>query len=43
MGLNSSNLQLRMDTTSHMLYYPQLPLVTTHPTKYISVNELPIG
>ena len=43
MGLNSSNLQLRMDTTSHMLYYPQLPLVTTHPTKYISVPELPIG
>lgn len=28
---------------SHMLYYPQRPLVRTKPTKYISVNEMPIG
>ncbi len=26
-----------------MLYYPQRPLVRTKPTKYISVNEMPIG
>lgn len=43
MGLNSSNLQVRMDTLSHMMYYPQRPLVATIPTKYISVLEMPIG
>lgn len=37
MGLNSCNLQVRMDTLSHMMYYPQRPLVSTIPTKYISV------
>lgn len=43
MGMNSTNNQLRMETMSHMLYYPQRPLVRTKPTKYISVNEMPIG
>lgn len=43
MGMNSTNNQLRMETMAHMLYYPQRPLVRTKPTKYISVNEMPIG
>jgi DNA-directed RNA polymerase II subunit RPB2 len=43
MGLTSINNQIRMDTLSHLLYYPQRPLVTTKPTKYITVNEMPIG
>ena len=43
MGLTSTNFQLRMDTLSHNLYYPQKPLVTTKATKFISINEMPIG
>ena len=38
MGMNSSNNQIRMDTLAHLLYYPQRPLVSTKPTKYISVR-----
>jgi DNA-directed RNA polymerase II subunit RPB2 len=37
MGMNSLNNQIRMETLSHLLYYPQRPLVSTKPTKYISV------
>ena len=43
MGMNSTNNQMRMETLTHLLYYPQRPLVSTRPTKYISVNEMPIG
>lgn len=43
MGMNSLNNQIRMETLAHLLYYPQRPLVTTKPTKYISVMEMPIG
>lgn len=43
MGMNSLNNQIRMETLSHLLYYPQRPLVTTKPTKYISVFQMPIG
>ena len=43
MGINSTNFQIRMETLSHLLYYPQRPLVQTIPTKYISVNQMPIG
>lgn len=36
MGLNGTNTSLRIDTMSHMNYYPQSPLVTTKPSRYIS-------
>jgi DNA-directed RNA polymerase II subunit RPB2 len=43
MGINGMNTQTRMETLNHQLYYPQRPLVTTRPTRYISVNQMPIG
>jgi DNA-directed RNA polymerase II subunit RPB2 len=43
MGINALNTQIRMETLNHLLYYPQRPLVTTKPTKHISVYEMPIG
>ncbi len=43
MGINGMNTQVRMETLNHQLYYPQRPLVTTIPTRYISVNQMPIG
>lgn len=43
MGMNSLNNQIRMETLAHLLYYPQRPLVTTKPTRYITVSQMPIG
>ena len=43
MGMISTNHQLRMDTSSHLLYYPQRPLVSTKPSKYSTIKDLPIG
>src|SRR5438093_917383 len=43
LGLGSSNYRLRPDTRSHLLHYPEQPLVQTDSTKYVSVNERPAG
>ena len=43
MGMCGLNNQIRMETLTHLLYYPQRPLVCTKPTRYISVNKMPIG
>ena len=43
MGMISTNHQLRMDTSFHLLYYPQKPLVSTKPANYTSIKKLPIG
>ena len=42
-GLCATNNELRFKTASHMLHYPQRPLVTTKPSKFISVNAMPLG
>src|SRR2546428_735989 len=41
LGLGSSNYRLRPDTRSHLLHYPEQPLVQTDSMKYVSFNDRP--
>lgn len=43
MGIYSSNFNERFDTLSHILHYPQKPLVTTEYSSYMKCNDLPAG
>ena len=42
-GIYSSAYNTRFDTFSHILYYPQRPLVATRYRKYIGFDKLPYG
>ncbi|HYU06228.1 MAG TPA: DNA-directed RNA polymerase subunit B [Thermoplasmata archaeon] len=43
LGLGSSNYRSRPDTRSHLLHYPEKPLVQTDSMKHVSFNERPAG
>ena len=42
-GIYTTNFNQRFDTFSHILYYPQKPLLSNHIMEHIHCNELPTG
>ena len=42
-GVYASNYRHRFDTISHVLTYPQKPLVSTHTARLMKCDELPCG
>jgi DNA-directed RNA polymerase II subunit RPB2 len=43
MGIYCTNFKHRMDTLSHILSYPQMPIVNSRMTQYLPSNNLPCG
>jgi DNA-directed RNA polymerase subunit B len=43
LGFPAANYRMRPDTRGHLLHYPQKPIVTSHPAKYINFDERPAG
>ena len=42
-GIYSINYNIRMDALSHILFYPQIPLVTTKSMEFIKFKQMPAG
>jgi DNA-directed RNA polymerase II subunit RPB2 len=42
-GIHTTNYNKRFDTFSHILYYPQKPLINTRMMKYFNFNSMPNG
>jgi len=42
-GIHCTNMNQRYDTFSHILYYPQKPLINTKMMKYFNFNSMPNG
>jgi len=43
LGFGTANYRIRPDTREHLLHYPQVPLVQTHPSKYVNFLNRPAG
>jgi DNA-directed RNA polymerase subunit B len=43
LGVPFSNIKYRLDTRSHVLEYPQVPIVQTRVSDMIGLNDMPIG
>src|SRR3990170_2345629 len=43
LGLAASNYRMRPDTRSHLLHYPQAPLVKTETMKFVAFDRRPAG
>ena len=43
LGFYASNHQLRTDTISYVMNYPQKPLVSTIPAKIMGFDDMPAG
>ena len=43
MGIYCTNFKYRMDTLSHILSYPQMPIVNSKMIQYLPSNNLPCG
>lgn len=43
LGIYTTNYRHRMDTLAHVMHYPQKPLVTSYPSKYVKSDEIPAG
>ncbi|MEM1946216.1 MAG: DNA-directed RNA polymerase subunit B [Candidatus Caldarchaeum sp.] len=43
LGVFASNYSLRTDSRSHLLVYPQKPIVTTRTAEYVGLNTRPSG
>ena len=42
-GIHYLNFRLRYDTFSHILHYPQIPIITTRFMKYFNTDKMPNG
>ncbi len=43
LGISSSNYRIRPDTRSHLLHYPQKPIVQTQTMEFMGYNHRPAG
>lgn len=43
MGINTTNFLERMDTFTHLLHYPQKPIVSTKAAELLHFNDFPAG
>lgn len=43
LGFGSANYRIRPDTREHLMHYPQVQLVQTHPVKYMNFARRPAG